>query len=190
MDRSYHGENRPSHQHWVRKHHWARLVVWSGTTCEALATIRINFGACPRSPAIPNAHVQYSPATFQTDRQPDRQPDSEPSSWRAIQLASHPAGEPSSQRATEPASQSGPGAVCVNGNVTGVVDSQPSLAKGPDSSAGPLTSTNQGLRTHQPAPESRGRTRQTVLLQPARIASPGNHTRPAQSGAGREPGLL
>ena len=39
MDRSYHGENRPSHQHWARKHHWARSVVRWGTTCEPLVTI-------------------------------------------------------------------------------------------------------------------------------------------------------
>ena len=41
MDRSYHGENRPSHQHWARKHHWARSVVRWGTTCEPLVTICI-----------------------------------------------------------------------------------------------------------------------------------------------------
>ena len=40
MDRSYHGENRPSHQHWARKHHWAKSVVrLGGTTCEPLVTI-------------------------------------------------------------------------------------------------------------------------------------------------------
>ena len=43
MDRSYHGENRPSHQHWARKHHWARPVVRWGTTCEPLVTICIAF---------------------------------------------------------------------------------------------------------------------------------------------------
>ena len=45
MDRSYHGENRPSHQHWARKHHWARSVVRWGTTCEPLVTI-CTFVAC------------------------------------------------------------------------------------------------------------------------------------------------
>ena len=39
MDRSYLGENRPSHQHWARKHQWARSVVRWGTTCEPLVTI-------------------------------------------------------------------------------------------------------------------------------------------------------
>ncbi len=43
MDRSYHGENRPSQQHWACKHHWARPVVRWGTTCEPLVTICLAF---------------------------------------------------------------------------------------------------------------------------------------------------
>lgn len=39
MDRSYHGEHAPSHQHWEAKHHWARLVVRWGTTCETRVLI-------------------------------------------------------------------------------------------------------------------------------------------------------
>ena len=47
MQRSYHGENAPSHQHWEAKHRWARLVARWGTTCETRVTLCFAFCLYP-----------------------------------------------------------------------------------------------------------------------------------------------
>lgn len=59
MQRSYHGENAPSHQHWEAKHRWARLVARWGTTCETRVTLCFAIFLLPARPCL-RPCVRYS----------------------------------------------------------------------------------------------------------------------------------